>query len=102
VPRQRSSSTSGGLVDQTTFFFVTSWVFSLSTAGLIVAWRGSRARARRAEAQLVELLRTPDGTRPDQQLLSEIDALRIEIERLAEGQRFVARVLAERTPSSDL
>lgn len=90
-------------MDETMFFFITSWVFSISTAGLLVAWRTARTRARHAETQLAELLRLPQGSRApsDEQFMSEIDALRLEMERLAEGQRFFARVLTERPATSE-
>jgi hypothetical protein len=85
-------------MDETLLFFVTSWVFSLSSVGLFAAWLGARARAKRAERQLDQVLRRFDDTRPasDERLSSAVDALGLEMERLAEGQRFVARVLAER------
>ena len=85
-------------MDETMFFFITSWVFSIASGGLLVAWLSARARAKRAETYLAEALRPDQGTRSavDEHVLNEIDALRAEVERLAEGNRFMARVLSER------
>ena len=85
-------------MDETMFFFITSWVFSIASGGLLVAWLSARNRARRAETYLAEALRPDQGMRPtvDEHVLSEIESLRVEVERLAEGNRFMARVLAER------
>lgn len=88
-------------MDQEFFFFVTSWVFSLSSAGLLVAWLSARARARRAEYQLDQVLRSEGTYASDERLSNAVDALGVEMERLAEGQRFVARVLAERSAASE-
>jgi len=90
-------------MDETLLFFITSWVFSLSSVGLFVALLSARARAKRAERHLDQVLRSFDGTRDasDERLSSAVDALGVEMERLAEGQRFVARVLAERPVAAD-
>ena len=59
-----------------------------------VAWMRSRERVIRAEAELKALRRSP-GANADR-VETTLDVIALEVERLAEGQRFVARVLSER------
>jgi hypothetical protein len=84
-----------GNVDQPLFFFITSRVFSISSGGLLVAWLS--ARAKRTETYLAEALRQDQTTRApiDEHLAGKIDVPRSEIERLADGNRVVTRVLSE-------
>jgi hypothetical protein len=69
-------------------------------AGLVGAWFGARFGMRRVIQQVVEAL--PSAAQQEQaayqltQLSQAMDAMSIEIERLSEGQRFAAKLLAER------
>ena len=63
-------------------------------ATMTVAWVRTRERAIRAEAELKLLRRSPDAS--SDRVESTLDVIALEVERLAEGQRFVARVLSER------
>lgn len=86
------------------FFFGTTMVTSVTSIALLIAWLSARARAQRAEDRLagaVLPLRQPPRVSPDEQVMNELADLRVEMERIAEGQRFVARVLAERPAPLD-
>lgn len=65
-------------------------------AGFVGAWVGARFGARavhRSEADAT----TASATRVELQAMNaDLQALLVEVERIAEGQRFVAKVLAER------
>ena len=69
-------------------------------AGLIGAWFGARFGMRRVVQEVVEAL--PSTSQQEQaayqltRLSQAMDAMSIEIERLSEGQRFAAKLLAER------
>jgi hypothetical protein len=75
-------------------FLLAGCGFVVTTAGFAVAWVGARGRAGRAEATLAELRRASGGG--GSHLESAIQDVALELERLAEGQRFVARILTER------
>ena len=72
-------------------------------AGFVGAWIGSHLAGRRS-AQLVvrELAKEVSGAPQFQQLMQAIDVLSVEVERLSEGHRFVARMLSERAESDRL
>jgi hypothetical protein len=69
-------------------------------AGLVGAWFGARFGMRRVVQQIVDSL--PSTSQQEQttyqlaRLSQAMDAVSIEIERLSEGQRFAAKLLAER------
>jgi hypothetical protein len=71
--------------------------------GLLGAWLGARfgvrAALRRSVADSVAGLATQSDVRA---LGDEFQALLVEVERIAEGQRFVAKLLAERSESAPL
>jgi hypothetical protein len=71
-----------------------------TVAGFVGAWIGARMAARQAARTVVEELNGRRAGRPELEelrLLSQsVEAVAIEVERIAEGQRFVAKVLAER------
>lgn len=70
--------------------------FSLVT-GFIGAWVGARFGARAALRRNIDDARGL-ATQADVSTLAEnLDALLLEVERVAEAQRFVAKVLVERT-----
>jgi hypothetical protein len=78
-------------------FFVT---VALCVVGLPLA----RAFARRIDRKTeVKAVAGPDLTPHIRQLQDSVDAMAIELERISEGQRFTAKLLAERSavPSND-
>jgi hypothetical protein len=70
-----------------------------STCGFVAGWVGARIGARSGARQaLIENARA-NPERPDHridQLVVAVDAIALEVERMAEGQRFTARLLSER------
>lgn len=71
----------------------------LSTFGVAalcstVAWWRARKRAIRAEAQVAALRVTPDQAG----LQHAVEAIAIEVERIGEGQRYIARALHPTNP----
>ena len=92
----------GTLRDHYLLLFGTAGSFAL-VAGLAGAWLGARFGARAALRR--GLTDTVDGlaTQADVRALGdELQALLIEVERIGEGQRFVAKVLAERPEPTPL
>lgn len=84
-------------------------MFSIFVAGpaivtLTALWLSARARARRAEAIIHQLAVMPalrgEG-QVDPGLGTAVDAIAIEVERIAEGQRFITKVLGDR-PAKEL
>lgn len=71
---------------------------------LTALWLSARARARRAEAIIHQLTIAPalrgEGP-PVLDLNTAVDAIAIEVERISEGQRFIAKVLGDR-PAKEL
>jgi hypothetical protein len=72
-------------------------------AGFVGAWLGSRFASRRMIQELREAL--PSGQQQAMasaqldELAGALDSVALEVERLAEGQRFTAKLLAENTPA---
>jgi hypothetical protein len=70
-------------------------------AGLLGAWLGARFGTRRVVREVLDALPSSDQQELTNQQLSRmsytVDAMSIEIERLSEGQRFTAKLLAERS-----
>ena len=70
-------------------------------AGLAGAWFGARFGTRRVVKEMLEHL--PSNTQQQManeqlyQLSEAVDTLSLEMERLAEGQRYAAKLLADRT-----
>jgi hypothetical protein len=64
---------------------------------LTALWITARRRAQRAEAmmQQVAIALAARGDRHGSELGQAVDAIALEVERIAEGQRFVARLLEE-------
>jgi hypothetical protein len=62
--------------------------------GFAVAWIRARERALRAEQRLVD--RSASGDERAERFERALDAMAIDLERLAEGQRFTTKLLAER------
>ena len=67
--------------------------------GLGVAWWGARAELRHLRELTRALAERPGrgrGAADARSLEEAVEAVAVDVERLAEGQRFVARLLAER------
>ena len=70
----------------------------ICTIAFAIAWISARGRAIRAEALLEGVQR--GGPQRRDSISQELQGLAIEVERIAESQRFLARALTERqTPS---
>ena len=66
-------------------------------AGVVGAWIGARFGARAAvRRSLMEASQELPGRVELRAMSDGLDAVLLEVERIAEGQRFVAKVLAER------
>ena len=68
--------------------------FAFTSIGFAIAWIRTRERAIRAETALAHY--RPEKTLGSERIEAAVDAVALEVERLAEGQRFVARLLSER------
>lgn len=72
-------------------------------AGLVGAWFGARFGTRRVVQEVLDVL--PSSSQQEmanqqlRQLSQAVDTMSIEIERLSEGQRFAAKLLADRSSS---
>lgn len=90
-------------MDADVFFFGTTLMLGVTSIALLIAWLSARARAQRAEDRLANVAPVPRQPRfsAEEQVMNELSDLRVEMERIAEGQRFVARVLAERPTNLD-
>lgn len=73
---------------------IASGVFAASTLGFAVAWVRARERAIRAEQRMAP---APGGDARFDRLEQAVETIAVEIERMSEGQRFVSRLLAERS-----
>ncbi len=92
----------GTLREHYVLLFGAASTFGL-VAGLVGAWLGARFGARAALRRGVTDVLGDVATRADISALSdEFQAMLIEVERIAEGQRFVAKVLAERVDAGAL
>ena len=69
-------------------------VLGASTLGFAIAWIRARERAIRAEQRAAP---PPASDARFDHLEHAIEAMAVEVERMAEGQRFVSRLLAERS-----
>ena len=66
-------------------------------AGFVGAWIGSHLAARRSARQVVKELGTEITGAPQfKEIMQAVDVLSVEVERLSEGHRYVARLLSER------
>jgi hypothetical protein len=66
-------------------------------AGFVGAWIGSHLAARRSARQVVKELGTEISGAPQfKEIMQAMDVLSVEVERLSEGHRYVARLLSER------
>ena len=66
------------------------------TAGFVGAWIGARFAARAAMRQAEEMRRTALQPEQIRELSSSVEAIGLEVERISEAQRFVAKVLVDR------
>lgn len=99
-------------MNEAAFFFLTTCIFAVTTVGLFVAW--SRARREREKMQnrlwgiaaaqglpyaaLADEVPLPPqvGHSRVEQLEAQIESMTQQIDRLAESQEFLSRVLTER------
>ena len=66
-------------------------------AGFVGAWIGGHLASRRSARMVVKELAGEVSSAPQfQQIMQAMDVLSVEVERLSEGHRFVARLLSER------
>ena len=89
------------LVSDTIFslLLLATGLLSASTIGFAVAWVRARERAIRAEqrAGVPDATLTQDaGASRFDRLEQAVDAIAVEVEQMAEGQRFVSKLLGER------
>ena len=72
-------------------------------AGFVGAWIGARFGARAAvNRTAIEITEAVASSAEIHAMNGELQALLVEVERIAEGQRFVAKFLTERTASGTL
>jgi hypothetical protein len=65
--------------------------------GLLAAWLSARKEARLREELMREMrYQAPERGADARRLQETVESLAVEIERLGEGQRFTARLLADR------
>ena len=69
-----------------------------AAVGFAVAWARTRERALRAE--LAQRMLTPAAEQQLVQLQHTVDEMALELERIAEAERFTARLLTERLPAA--
>jgi hypothetical protein len=72
-----------------------------AVVGFVAAWAGAQFGARRASRMAAEEALKGAGFGMDRNLgalVQAVDAIALEVERLSEGQRFTARLMAERSP----
>jgi hypothetical protein len=68
---------------------------------VVVGFPLSRAFGRRIDrSKSSPAVSGPDLTPQIRQLQDSVDAMAIELERISEGQRFTAKLLADRSPNS--
>jgi hypothetical protein len=80
--------------DLAEFFMMATGILLTTTIVFAVAWVRARERALRARIEQSPSAAVGD-TRLDQ-LTMAVDTIAIELERVAEGQRFVTKLLADR------
>ena len=76
-------------------------VMFMCIAGSIIGYPIARAYARRLEHQPNEPERLPDVDARLERMEQAIDSIAIEVERIAEGQRFTTKLLAERNRAGE-
>ena len=77
------------------FFALLALSGVVTSIGFAIAWIRTRERAIRAETALAH--HRPEKAMGSERIEAAVDAVALEVERLAEGQRFVARLLSERS-----
>ena len=91
----------GTLREHYLLLFGSAGALSLMMGG-IAAWLGARWGARRAVRRAMEeAARNDTSFRVEyqlEQLTQSVDLIALEVERIAEAQRYAARLLAERQP----
>jgi hypothetical protein len=78
-----------------------TYAFFLTMIVCVIGFPLARAFARRVDRKTeVKTIAGPDLTPHIRQLQDSVDAMAIELERISEGQRFTAKLLAERSGGS--
>lgn len=92
----------GTLRDHYVLLFGAASVFGL-LFGFVGAWVGARLGARAAERRMIDQ-DSPElqAIRVLPEIAAAVDTLAIEVERLGESQRFIAKTLAERPQQAPL
>ena len=72
------------------FWVLTTVVFGIATGCLTQAWLTARAEV----ARLRQAAGSPDSTAALQRVESTVEAIAVELERVAEHQRFATRLLS--------
>ena len=85
---------------QDAFVFVSLIVGMGCLTGVLTTWMKFRSRRSVASPEL--MARLDEISARMSQLDNAVDTIAIEVERIAEGQRFVSRVLAERSATAAL
>jgi hypothetical protein len=89
----------GTLREHYLVLFTAAGVIALA-AGLVGAWLGARFGTRRVVQEVIDALPSREQRDATSQQLGQlaqaVDVMSVEIERLSEGQRFTARLLADR------
>lgn len=85
----------GTLREHYLLLFGSAGVFATG-AGFIGAWLGARSATRAALRQTEEASRRALQPEQIRELSNSVEAIGLEVERIAEAQRFVAKVLVER------
>lgn len=79
-----------------TLLLLATGVFGASTVGFAVAWMRARERAARAEERAMPVHVSGGADERFDRLEHVVESIAVEVERMAEGQRFVSKLLAER------
>ena len=78
---------------------ILAFMIPLTVLGCVVGYPLVRALAKRWERQAA-IRPAPVSYERLQRIEQAIEAMAIEVERISEGQRFVTRLLSERTPEA--
>lgn len=71
--------------------------FFISSAAVIIGWPIARALAKRIDRDAGAPRVPPEVTARLERIEAAVDSIAVEVERIAEGQRFVTRLLADPT-----
>ena len=75
-------------------FVIVTTILISTNVHFIILWRQAVARAAKAEEERARLSQASDDARAER-MEQSIESIALEVERLAEGQRFAAKLLSE-------